>query len=97
MLRCHGEKQIVFLDPDTGISGKRPTEKHVTKSEIEAIWNTLKSGDWLVVYQHANRSKTWRDEKRTEFLRCCGLGKCIVFYGYGPEIAHDVALFASER
>ncbi len=51
--------KVVLLDPDTGIEPGRATAKHATTTEVSIIWQALRSGDWLVVYQHAARGGSW--------------------------------------
>jgi hypothetical protein len=55
---------ILFLDPDTGIG--RDAE-HVRPGELLAIWDRMRGGDVLVLYQHAHHKKQWLEIRRREF------------------------------
>jgi hypothetical protein len=65
---------VVFLDPDTGLQPEYGACKpeHVRSPDVSRIWNHLRSGDVLVLYQHANRKKDWREEKRKQFAKALG-------------------------
>jgi hypothetical protein len=45
------ERLLVFLDPDTGIIENHAKEEHVRPEEARLIWQSLKKGDYLVLYQ----------------------------------------------
>ena len=49
------ETEVVFLDPDNGISERSdpPSRKHVFIDEIRCFWER---GHTLVIYHHLNRS-----------------------------------------
>jgi hypothetical protein len=68
---------IAFLDPDTGLQPENGTCKpeHVRSTDVPKIWNHLRSGDVLALYQHANRNKGWREEKRKQFARELGFAE----------------------
>lgn len=95
------ERRIVFLDPDTGLepSTSTPTLKHVLRSEVRAVWDAMKVGDVLAVYQHqTNRSgQAWTDPKRAQLAEALNLPKNMVKVGSGPAIARDVVLFYAQR
>ena len=58
---------LVFLDPDTGIAPPTAvTRKHVTRSHLQLVFNELRSGDYLVCYQHRKRQKDWSNWARKE-------------------------------
>jgi hypothetical protein len=91
---------IVFLDPDTGIepqSGRfGPT--HVREAEIRMIWEALRAGDLLVIYQHEDNKagREWRHRKMSQFANA--VSKLSVRFeqvkqAYAPGVARDVALF----
>ena len=83
---------LVFLDPDTGIAPLKTSVKHVTRDEIREIWNSLKSRDILLVYQHGNRAdkkKEWLANGKI-FKDACGGAD--VSGIRSPQIAEDVAL-----
>jgi len=55
-------KVLVFIDPDTGIQpGGGAEDEHLRKKDIRSVWEALKSGDKLIVYQHASRTNGWRE------------------------------------
>jgi len=90
---------VIFLDPDTGLepSKSKPRLEHVRAIDLQKIWDRCVSGDVLVLYQHAFRSKNWLEEKKRQFEEVLGLSSDKVEYGYAPEFkgAKDVAfLFA---
>ena len=63
-LEALADRKVVLLDPDTGIAPRRHDANHVTAGEIAAIWACLRTGDWLVLYQHARRMRSWLDDTR---------------------------------
>lgn len=67
------QPKVVLLDPDTGIAPSKCDGKHATLEDIRAVWDILNEGDWLVVYQHASRSKHWRDEAKEKLAQICGV------------------------
>ena len=84
---------LVFLDPDTGIAPLKTTVKHVAEREIREIWDSLKSLDMLLVYQHGERA-----DKKKKWLTSCetfesACGGADVSGTRSPQIAEDVALF----
>lgn len=83
---------LVFLDPDTGLSDK-PSERHVSPAEVAAIWEVLAPGDWLLVYQHADRTRTWKERRSTE-LRAALRGAQIEVFT-SSNGARDVAFLAA--
>ena len=87
--------KLVLLDPDTGIAPKNYDGRHVTVQEVTAVWHSLLPRDWLLLYQHARRSKTWAKDTLDEFNACCGGAKATIFRL--PSAAPDVALFAAAK
>ena len=51
------QPQIVFLDPDTGFSPSRPTESHVTHSEVRHMQGNTHDDSVVVVFQDLSRKK----------------------------------------
>ncbi len=86
-------QKIVLLDPDTGLEPRRRTGSHVGLDEVAAVWRTLASGDWLVLYQHARRVKGWRGGARETFARACRVEVARV-RSFWSTSASDVVLFA---
>jgi len=94
-LRTLCTQKVVLLDPDTGLAVGRPAAEHVTPADVQAIWNAINQGDWLVLYQHASRTKTWRTEARHRFAAICCVHECEVFTA--PHISWDVGFFAVKK
>jgi len=86
------QKKVVLLDPDTGIEPERATPKHATVEDVKAVWEVLKQGDWLVLYQHARRRKDWREEALSKFRSACLTEGREMFSA--PGIAPDVIFMA---
>lgn len=93
-LRWVESPKIVLLDPDTGISPSKPSGKHITTDDLTAIWGVLRSGDWLAVYQHRFRSKSWKEQSRQKFAQVCG--NTVQLYE-APKIASDVVLLTKRK
>ena len=93
-VRSVASAKIVLLDPDTGIAPAKPSGKHVTTEDIAAVWEALQSGDWLAVYQHQSRSKTWKHDARDRFASVCG--NDVELYS-APKIAADVLFLATRK
>lgn len=93
-VRSVASSKIVLLDPDTGIAPAKPSGKHVTTEDIAAVWEVLQSGDWLAVYQHQSRSKTWKHDARDRFAAVCGHD--VELYS-APKIAADVLFLARRK
>ena len=89
------QRKVVLLDPDTGLTPSKAAAEHVSEADVQAIWSSLRDGDWLVLYQHASRSKGWREEGRSRYARLCGVGAVEMFTA--PKIASDVTLFAAKK
>jgi hypothetical protein len=92
------KKKLVFLDPDKGLKPKKTrTDEHVTPEEVKQIWESLKTGDFLVFYQHKPRfSKNgWKEDCRSDFARRCGLKGVRMWSADG--IAKDVVFYFIEK
>ena len=50
------EPKIVFLDPDVGLEIKNSDDRHVLEDDISRIWDVLRPNDYLVLYQHRDRT-----------------------------------------
>ena len=93
-VRSVASSKIVLLDPYTGIAPAKPSGKHVTTEDIAAVWEVLQPGDWIAVYQHQSRSKTWKHDARDRFAAVCG--NDVELYS-APEIATDVLFLARRK
>jgi hypothetical protein len=87
--------KIVLLDPDTGIAPSNAGAEHVTQDDIKAIWESLSSGDWLVVYQHAARTSHWLPDAVERLSRICSSEAVEVFSA--RQVAWDVAFLAVSK
>jgi hypothetical protein len=94
----------IFLDPDTGLQPESGSynDTHVLSSEIRAIWDFLRAGDVLVLYQHQDNraAREWIERKRLQFacaLRLEGERAKLVKLAYAPDIAKDVAFYFIEK
>lgn len=64
---------VVLLDPDTGIEPRRPGATHVTAEEVREVFDAIKPGDVLCLYQHARRDRKWLAKTRDQFQTAVGL------------------------
>ena len=60
--------KVVFLDPDNGLEVKNSTSSHVRLQDVRRVWNSLRAGDYLVIYQHHARVflNRYMDDKRRQ-------------------------------
>jgi len=49
------EKSLIFLDPDTGLEVKNPTQRHLLFDEVKKIYHRMDSSSLLMIYQHIPR------------------------------------------
>jgi hypothetical protein len=87
--------KIVFLDPDTGMAPSTSGPQHVTQADAAEIWGALSVGDLLVVYQHGDRTTTWRDDRASSLSAACSGAPVQVIAGKG--VASDVAMLWWEK
>ena len=94
------EKCIVFLDPDTGLEPLNAANlNHVLDDEAKAIWEEMKQGDLLVLYQHQTnrRGQPWKEEKRQQFISALGVPNHAVKIAEAENVANDVVFYYSEK
>jgi len=91
------EKKIVFLDPDTGLEPKKCKAEQVKHCEVKQIFSSLKTGDFLVFYQHKFFDSEWDEIRRKELAEACDLSKCKIRTWKANEIANDVIFFFFEK
>jgi hypothetical protein len=48
-------KSLIFLDPDTGLEVKNPTQRHLLFDEVKKIYNHMDNKSVLMIYQHIPR------------------------------------------
>lgn len=95
-LKKEKDRIILFLDPDTGIAPNNDAKfKHVMRSEIEQVYNSLKPNDILVFYQHARRDKDWKENTKKEFKRAINTNEIKTYYS--ENIVNDVAFFVVKK
>lgn len=97
LIQRHRQRQIVFLDTDTGLATKNAKAEHIKPEEIYLIWQSLKRGDILVLYQHKFREKNWRQIRKEQFAEACNLNKGRISEWSAPKIADDVVFFFCEK
>ncbi|MDD1690897.1 MAG: hypothetical protein LUQ66_09575 [Methanoregula sp.] len=49
------ERSLIFLDPDTGLEVKNPTQRHLLFDELRKIAETMDTRSILMIYQHFPR------------------------------------------
>ncbi len=86
---------LLFLDPDTGIEPKTASVKHTTREEIASHWGELKKREWLVLYQHARRERSWIESVTDQLSTLCVGSRIEV--ARSEEIGKDVAFFCVEK
>jgi hypothetical protein len=91
------QHQIVFLDPDTGLAVQNVEEEHVESAEVSSIWQSLKRGDFLVLYQHNPRISEWRNVRRKELAKALGLKESMIKMWEASERIKDVVFYYCER
>jgi hypothetical protein len=86
---------VALLDPNTGIAERLASSKHVMDTEVWEFWSSLNPSDWLVLYQHAARQKTWLETRRAAFANALGRPPVLTFRAING--ARDVVFFAACR
>ncbi len=51
---------VVFFDPDTGIEKGHLGPHHASNRELKTVWERIKPGDSVLLYQHAWMERTWQ-------------------------------------
>ena len=49
------QRSLIFLDPDTGLEVKNPTQRHLLFDEVKKIADTMDTRSILMIYQHFPR------------------------------------------
>ena len=91
------QQQIVFLDPDNGLSPQKAKAEHVTREEISSIWQSLKRGDYLVFYQHSFRDNKWKEIRCKQLAGACSVKENIIKMWEATEKITDVVFFFCEK
>ena len=82
--------KIVFLDPDTGIEPRKADAVHVAKADLAEVWAALSADDILAVYQHADHTNTWQQDRTRKMAEACGGVQ--VHAITGVDMAADIAI-----
>jgi len=87
---------LVLIDPDTGITpGKSTGPQHVSGDEVHRVWEVLKPGDVLAIYQHGARYQNWRTRRGGKLSDACDGARPLVFWS--ETISKDVAMLAVKK
>lgn len=87
-------RKVVLLDPDTGMSERPATSAHIGSSEVAAVWDVLRAGDVIAVYQHSWRDSAWRHHAQERFKAAVGQQPRI---HDSPDGARDVIIMAATK
>jgi len=87
--RDEDRRDVVFLDPDNGIAGKRCSGEHVSIEHVAWVWEALRPKDVLAVYQHSFREPGWAEKKKAVLSAVLG---DVVAHGSGA-----VRFFCKEK
>lgn len=96
-IQKQSKQQIVFLDPDNGLAPKIVKAEHVTCEDISLMWQCLKGGDYLVLYQHSPHIPNWRNARRREVAKACSIKESKMKMWKALEKINDVAFFFCEK
>ena len=89
---------LIFVDPDTGLAPRRSKDEHLQIKHYEELTSSLKSGDRLVLYQHASRETNWRESQRKRLIALHDANLHEVSQPYHEEkVAKDVCFFTITR
>jgi hypothetical protein len=91
------QHQIVFLDPDNGLAPQKAKAEHVKSEEISSIWQRLKRGDYLVLYQHKPRIRNWRTVRKKEMAIACKIVPSTIRIWEATEKIKDVVFFYCKK
>lgn len=94
-------RKVVLLDPDTGLQpGKRSTERHITLENVKTTYESLGSGDFLVIYQHKplfeKKEEDWKEARRKKLATIKEI-KNEIQIGENLDIAKDVVFFYVQK
>ena len=94
-----GRPRAVLLDPDTGLSPRKPDFKHVTDAEARKLWSILAPGDVIVLYQHQTnrRNQPWVKQKLKQFATALDIPVSRVKVAKGESIARDVVFYYASK
>jgi hypothetical protein len=97
LIQKQTQNQIVFLDPDTGLAPQKVKVEHVASDEVLLIWQSLKPGDFLVLYQHNPHIPEWKNVCRKELAKALSVKKSTVRMWEASKEIKDVVFYYYER
>ena len=97
-IRASKLRTVWFFDPDTGIEpeSSAPNDKHVKLSELEGVFQSLPTGDYLACYQHSWRKPGWENDARARLAKRLGKSKNEVEM-FTSDNATNVIILAVEK
>jgi len=92
------KRLLVFFDPDTGLEPQSCTAKHVKARELGQVFDSMKSRDWLVLYQHRplRFAGDWKTKAEERFSLAIGVAQNGI-KSFFSTVAPDVVFFAVEK
>lgn len=76
-VRTGDRPDLVLLDPCTGLSlfTQAPDDRHLDTESLREVWQALRAGDRLMVFQYAVRhlGKAWPASARAAVATACGM------------------------
>ncbi|MCE5226997.1 MAG: hypothetical protein LLG05_14225 [Porphyromonadaceae bacterium] len=84
----------LFLDPDTGLQPKKCHPEHTAITDIQQLWPALEARDWLVLYQHARHTHTWRESVADQLSSLCGVKATVV---RSDDVGKDVVFICAQK
>jgi hypothetical protein len=90
----------IFIDPDTGIEPPSGgVSKHICIADLKRLAGRLRSGDKLIVYQHAPimRKKSWIEDITDRIAEQEWTRGLRVIPHHDPDCASDVCFLKFER
>jgi hypothetical protein len=91
--RSPSTRSVVLMDPDTGLWSGNPTTRHVRQDELQRIWQEIRPGDVLLVYQHQQREGGWDRASAKKLAACLQVAPDRI----GQLKCNDVCMLEIER
>jgi hypothetical protein len=85
----------LFLDPDTGLQPKKCLPEHTASMEVEELWPVLEPKEWLILYQHARRSRDWSTSVANQLSSLCDHTKAYI--ARSEDVGKDFALICLQK
>ena len=101
-VRARRHKKIVLLDPDTGIQPVKslPGPKHARSHNIRRVFEVMRTGDFLALYQHRRQSSkngAWVEESREQLGRAVRRRSSEIITLQCRAVTKDMVLFAVRK